>query len=241
MLTRREFVKVLVAMGGSAMLSPLGRLKRLYSDEPSLEQSTTSQTPLIGELYAGFLLLPDGAPVPPTVKYPERGVPTFCGVGAGRDSLEPTPVIRSFSAVTDLTQEVNFPVYTLSKLPEGLHLAGANLIQHKTGEIFAAVIDFQSRHRHSGDWETTVSIWAQPEFPRPFPLWSSKPVEPGGPAVILEKVGFLPSPGVMVTDQQGAVFHWIENGVLYTLRAEPGLSREEALTLASLLSLETNR
>jgi len=240
MLTRRDFIRILVAVGGSVVLSPLNSLKRLYSfnEESSLEQSATlHQTSSLGELYAGFLLLPDGATVPPTVKYPERGMPTFCGVGAGQDGLEPTAVIKSFSAVTDLAREVDFPVYTLSKLPEGLRLAGANLIQHKTGEIFAAVVDFQSHNKRSGDWETTVSIWAQPEFPRPFPLWSSDPVEPGGPAVILEKVGFLPSPGIMVVTQQGAVFHWIKNDILYTLGAELGLSRRETLALVPLLSL----
>ncbi|MDH7475772.1 MAG: hypothetical protein QHJ74_17490 [Anaerolineae bacterium] len=137
MLTRRDFIKILAAMG-TVLLSPLNRLKGLYSfnGESSLEQSATlPQTFPLGEVYAGFLLLPDGAPVPPTVKYPERGMPTFCGVGAGRDGPEPTAVIKSFSTVTDLAREIAFPVYTLSKLTEGLRLAGANLIQHKTGEV----------------------------------------------------------------------------------------------------------
>ena len=244
MLTRRDFIKILAAMSGSVLLSPLSRLKGLYSfnGESSLEQSATlPQTSPLGEFYAGFLLLPDGAPVPPTVKYPERGMPAFCGVGAGRDGPEPTAVITSFSTVTDLAREVAFPVYTLSTLPGGLRLAGANLIRHETGEVFAAVVDFQSQNRRSRDLETTVSIWAQPEFPRPFPLWSSDPVEPGGPAVILEKVSFLPSPGVMVATPQGAVFHWIKDDILYTLIAELGLSYQETLTLASLLSLEANR
>lgn len=120
-------------------------------------------------------------------------------------------------------------------------MAGAKLIRHETGEVFAAVVDFQSQNRRSRDLETTVSIWAQPEFPRPFPLWSSDPVEPGGPAVILEKVSFLPSPGVMVATPQGAVFHWIKDDILCTLIAELGLSHQETLTLASLLSLEANR
>ncbi len=232
MLTRRDFIKMLVAVGGP-MLLPFSRQKRLY---PLLEQSTTfPQSFLVGELYAGFLLLPDGAPVPPIVKYPERGVPTFCGVGAGRNG--PTAITRSFSAVGELAREVSFPIYTPGKLPEGLRLARASLIQHETGEIFAAVVDFQSRESSSDDdWETTVSVWAQPEFPRPFPLWSSQPVERGGPAVILAKVDFLPSPGIMVVTRKGAVFHWIRNDILYTLIAESGLSGEETLALVSSLS-----
>ncbi len=198
------------------------------------------QTSLLGEIYAGFLLLPDGAPVPPNVKYPERGMPTFCGVGAGRGGPTPTAVSKSFSTAAEMAREVDFPVYTFSKLPERLRPAGANLIRHETGEVFAALVDFQSHNGRSGDWETTVSIWVQPEFPRPFPLWSSDPVEPGGPAVVLEKVDFLPSPGVMVATRQGAVFHWIRNDILYTLIAELGPSREEALALVSLLALAAN-
>lgn len=244
MLTRRDFIKILAAMGGSILLSPLNKLKGLHSfnGESSLEQSATlPQTSSLGEFYAGFLLLPDGAPVPPTVEYPKRGIPTFCGVDAGRDGLEPTAVIKSFSTAAELAQEVTFPIYALSKLPYGLRSAGANLIQHETGEVFAAVVNFQSHSSRSEDWETTVSIWAQPEFPRPFPLWSSDPVEPGGPAVILEKVDFLPSPGVMVATLRGAVFHWIKHNILYTLIAELDLSHQETLALVPLLALEANR
>ncbi|NBD35313.1 MAG: hypothetical protein GVY30_04865 [Chloroflexi bacterium] len=82
-----------------------------------------------------------------------------------------------------------------------------------------------------------MSIWSQSDFPRPFPLWSSDPVEPGGPAVVLEKVDFLPSPGIMVTTRRGYVFHWIENDVLYTLITEFDPSREEAFALVPSLAL----
>ena len=97
MLTRRDFVKILATIGSSILLLPLNRLKKAYSlnENFSLGQPAIfPQTSPLGEFYAGFLLLPDGAPVPPKVKYPERGMPTFCGVGAGQDGAEPTAVIN---------------------------------------------------------------------------------------------------------------------------------------------------
>lgn len=244
MLTRRNFIKFLAVVGSGVLLPPLNKLRwlDLFNQHVSWGPPETLLPPTssLGEIYAGFLLLPDGAPVPPNVKYPERGMPTFCGVGAGHGGPVPTAVSQSFSTAAEMAREVDFPVYIFSKLPERLRQAGATLIRYETGEVFAALVDFQSHNGRSGDWETTVSIWAQPEFPRPFPLWSSEPVEPGGPAVALEKVDFLPSPGVMVTTRQGAVFHWIRNDVLYTLIAEPGPSHEEALALVSLLTLAAN-
>jgi len=149
-------------------------------------------------------------------------------------------VSKSLSTAADLAKEVDFPVYTFSKLPEGLRPIGANLIRHKTGEVFATSVDFQSYNKETDGWETRVSIWAQPDFPRPFPLWSSDSVEPGGLAVVLEKVDFLPSPGIMVATQQGYVFHWIEKDVLYTLIAEADLSHEDALALVLSLAFASN-
>lgn len=253
MLTRRNFLKFLIGIGSAILLPPRIGIRRAessnrhpFGDGPDTLLSTTSS---LGESYAGFLLLPDRAITPSSVKYPKRGIPTFCGVGVGRGGPAPTAVSRSFRAVGEIASEVSFPLYTFSKLPENLRPADAHLIAHDTGEVFAVLADFEAYNKHSGNWETTVSIWAHPEFPRPFPLWSSEPVEPDGPAVVPEKVNFLPSPGVMVTTQQGAVFHWIRNDVLYTLIAELGLSRDddvlspsydEALSLVSLLVLATN-
>lgn len=182
MLTRRDFIKLLAVISGNVLLPPLNKLMRwldLKDVSWGPPETLLPQTSSVGEIYAGFLLLPDGAPVLSNVKHPERGMPTFCGVGAGRGGPVPTAVIRSFSTAAEVAREVDFPIYTFSKLPDRLRPAGAKLIRHETGEVFAVVVDFQPHNGRSGDWETTVSIWAQPEFPRPFPLWSSDTVKRG--------------------------------------------------------------
>jgi len=81
-------------------------------------------------------------------------------------------------------------------------------------------------------WVTSLTVAAQCVFPTPFPLWWSEPVEPGGPVVVLEKVSFLPWPGIMVATAMGYAFHWIKDSVLYTLLAEYGPSRADAIALA---------
>lgn len=234
MFTRRDFIKVMGWLGG-IILTPLGRLRRWESTDLA-----RADAPPEGELYAGFLLLPEGTPIPPMVSPSELGVPIMCGVGVGRGGPHPTAVTKYMNTHHDLAQEVSFPVYTFYKLPGHLRAAGAHLIKHETGEVFSAAVNFDSYNLEAREWEEgTVSISADPDFPRPFPLWSSNPVEPGGPATTLEKVDFLPAPGIMVVTQDGYVFHWIENEILFTMVMEHTPSLEEARSLArSLVMVE---
>ncbi|MEJ5308603.1 MAG: hypothetical protein WHX52_02420 [Anaerolineae bacterium] len=249
MLTRRNFLKFLVGVGNAILLPPFTGIGKFGSSNKNssrrVSQTLFSTALPLGEVYAGFVLLPEGSPVPAYVQYPKSGIPTFCGVGEG---ASPTAVSKPFRTVEETAKKVNFSLYTFGSLPENLRLTGAHLLEHSTGEVFAVLIDFQSYNKCSKNWQTTVSIWAQPEFPKPFPLWSSMPVEPDGPAVVPQKVDFLPSPGIMVATRQGAVFHWIRDDVLYTFIAEPGLpcgnetssSYDEALSLVSSLVLTAN-
>jgi len=208
MVTRRDFVRTMAMVGVSALLIPLDKSEWLESVEQLPKGSSlhplSFQEPSGGELYGGFLLLPDGAPVPPIVRYPARGIPIVCGVGVGRGGPNPTAVSKQLDTATDLANEVDFPVYTLKECVKELRPSGANLIKYETGQVFAAAVDFQSYSKQAAKWETTASIWAQPDFPRPFPLWASDPVEPDGPAVVLEKTDALPTPGIMVATQLGS-------------------------------------
>lgn len=225
MLSRRKFIKSVAALGGawlataSSFAQSVGREMRSDSVVPA-----STQTSPEGELYAGFLLLPEGAPVPSTVRYPE-----YDDLGA--------LLGRFLGTAEDLAKEVGFPVRTFRKPPDGLRPLGAGLSRLETGQIVAASIDFESYNEATTSWETTVRICGMLVFPTPVPLWSGNSAEVDGPAVILQKVDFLPSSGIMVTTQAGYVFHWIEHRVFYTLTAEYGPSSEEARALADLLTL----
>ncbi len=223
MLSRRSLLKTLAAVG-SALLLPVDKLAKLRSPFPAQPEA-----PSEGDLYAGFLLLPSGAAVPSFVKYPVPGIPR---VG----DPNPTAVTRFFDTPLALAKATRFAVYSPSRLPAGFRAGSAYLVEHDTGEAFGAGVGFEWYNGVANTWECTLSIWAQPAFPRPYPLWSSDPGEPGAPAVVLERVTFLPSPGIMVSTPVGYAFHWIWEGVLYTMRAEYGPSREEAIDLASSLA-----
>lgn len=232
MLNRRTFIKALAILSGGLLVKRSNSKKVAEVSQEEVQAGISTS----GEHYGGFLLLPEEAPIPPTVKPPQHGIPIVCGVGTGENTSKPTAESRSFNSGTSLAQEVNFPIYAIEKSPEHIRPFGAYLIKHKSGEPFAAAVNFQTYNEKRKAWETTLSIWSQPDFPKPFPLWSSKPVEPGAPSVILHKVNFLPSPGIMVITQRGWVFHWIENNILYTFIAEFKPSHKEVLALVPLLA-----
>lgn len=227
------FVTLVLLLGWPKSL--LFRERKGQTPSQQVASNRMVQEPNEGEIWEGFLLLPEGASVPKFVIYPELGIPIVCGVGVAQGGAIPTAVSEIFNSVEALAQVVNFPVYTLDHLPEGLRVGNVHLIKHRTGEIFAAFVAFHSYNKTTNNWETIVSIWAHPEFPRPFPLWSSNPVEPDGPAVRPMKVDFLPSPGVEVTTQAGYVYHWIRQEVLYTLTVEPSPNEKWARNIASAL------
>lgn len=242
---RRQFLRGTFGSLGAMIaaragwLFPEGR-QVLARARSTIQEGVALQPPVEGELYAGFLLLPEGAPVPATVKYSRLGIPIACGVGVGRGGPELTSVTKPVATPADLAREGHFPAYTLSKLPEGLRPAGGYLIKHISGESFGGLLSFETHNAQTNSWEPTVRIWAQPDFPRPFPMWSSNPVEPEGLSVTLEKVDFLPSPGILIRSTEGHVFLWIENDVLYMLTAEYGQSLEESQALvASLARVES--
>jgi hypothetical protein len=240
---RRQFLR-----GASGLMGGIfaARVAGLFPEaQPALAQGgnpvSVERPPTqvdVGELYGGFLLLPDGAPIPDFVQTSRFGVPIFCGVG--HSETEPTVTSRLFNTAEELAEYITFPIYTFQVLSNDLHLLGANLIEHETGEVYAISVDFQSYNQEIEDLETTVSIWAYPDPLKPQPLWSIAPVEPGRLAVIPEKVDFLlPTPGVLYRLPKGFVFHWIEDEILYTLIAEhtQALERIQQELLMSLKRL----
>ncbi|MEM2126040.1 MAG: twin-arginine translocation signal domain-containing protein [Candidatus Methanosuratincola sp.] len=90
MLTRRDFIKFL-SLVGAGTLTPLRRFLRLTSLEEAPHQQEDT-----GELYADFLLLPEGTAVPNFVQYPKVPMPRLCGVGAESEDTRPDAVIHFF-------------------------------------------------------------------------------------------------------------------------------------------------
>lgn len=114
------------------------------------------------------------------------------------------------------------------------------LIKHDTGEVYGNWVIFEALDPNTKVWYPAVSIFAQADFSRPFPLWISDPKEPNGPSVVHEKVDFLPNEsgsGVLVRHLAGFTLHWICKDILYTLTVEhlPNLDPESAADLLVLI------
>ena len=227
MLTRRDFIKLMSFFGGAA-IAPVRWLGKWAGVQPPLFGDPLED----GEIHEGLLLLPDGAKVPEFVKYPRKGIPIYCGVGENDNHLAST---TSFKTDTELGNSVFFPVYTIKNPPAPFVQTDAYLTLHSTEDIYSSTICFGDQNADNERSVWHIAISAYPEFPRPHPLWNSEPVELDGPSLKLDKVDFLPRPGVMASSQLGFTFYWVEEEVFYTLVMEPIPDFQVALDLLSRL------
>ncbi len=231
MLTRREILKT-IGTSGVVLGTPLSRLFRASS---SADAAGASADPAAGELYAGFLLLPDGAPVPSTVQPSRFGTPIVCGLG-GKPA---TARSMHYGTHTEVAKNAAVPLYSPSHLPPTLRPAGGDIIEYEWGGVFTASLDFETYQSDSNTWGGgEVSLWAETEFPRPYPFWMTSIA-----GVPPKKVGFLPAPGLQVASGMGSsgrrlgyTFYWIDNGFLHWLRVENYSSEDEAQALATTLT-----
>lgn len=230
MLSRRSFLKSLAGVG-AVILLPIE--KRLGF--PTANQRKGISLALAEEdLYAGFVILPEGSPAPSFVQPSVRGVPIVCGVGEGRGGPPAQAKFEEFGANGDVRAQLPFRMAYLPdtvSLPEG----GGSILRHPTGEIYGSTLLYGELPGADPDSNSNaIRIWAVPDFPRPFPLWESNSVEPGGPEARFLKVDFLPSDGLMQATDEGYVFYWIDDNVLHTLYAdtsEPLASVEKVIRL----------
>jgi hypothetical protein len=227
MITRRDFIKTMSLLSG-AVLTPVHWLGKWAGVQPAQAEELE-----VGELYAGFVLLPEGARVPEFVRQPRLGIPNFCGVG---DSTGPLASTTSFKTDQDLANNVTFPIYTIKEQPMFLVQNDIYVTKHPTGEIYCTTICFSDSQTNNeiGKWK--VYLWAYPDFPQPYPLWSSEPVESDNPFITLDKVAFLPQPGIISPTADGYAVYWIERDVLYYVLLEPVPDFQYAQTILENLS-----
>jgi len=225
MFNRRDVLKKSAVLAGTLSLLGLDRL--------SAKADTGG--PDAGELYEGFLLLPQGTQSPPQVVYPVPGPPVVCGVSGGKA----TAVAKPFERHDLLRKESGIPLYAVNNLPPSIQPDGGYLIEQEWGSVFLALLGYKVQDSSTGLWEAGMSLTAQPTFPRPFPFWyGPSPTGVDGIARGLwpVKVSFLPAPGLQVTSTLGQSFYWISRNVLYTLKIEhPAISSNSAQAIAAAL------
>lgn len=228
MISRRDFIKSF-AVFSTAVLNPLRGIKVW-----SYREFFQPREEIVGELYAGFILLPDGAPIPNFVQPPKSEPPILCGVG---DNHDPTATTKSFSSISEMRKNLEFPIYSLEKTPTNLELLGGHLVIHTTGEIYSSLISFGVRPSHLDRTVSIVSLWAFHDITIPYPLWFSDPLDTSETQFILEKVNFLPAPGIMTPTSGGYVFYWIMNEILYSIAIDPADSFDNAINIINSLKL----
>ena len=232
MITRRDFIKTMSLLSG-AVLAPVRWLGKWTGISP---RNMIEEENPVGELYAGFLLLPEGVKVPEFVEYPTSGTPAVCGVGDAKDSSM-TGFGKAFSTLEELTKEIPFPFYTLDPLPSNIRFAGGSMLLHSTGKIYDASTCFEILNPENDRWDIFAAIEIQPEYPRPYPLWSVENTEMDSFTSQFEKVDFLPAAGVAISTVRGYVFHWLEDDRLHTFVANSGTEISTARLLLESLTL----
>lgn len=201
----------------------------------------------VGELYGGFLLLPEGAPIPPYVQDYIFGIPTMCNVGTS-EKPGSGAIHRALINSDSLSQLGRFPVYELAldRLPPqiaDIRFRDTSLITHTSGEIFGGWVNYNTHDSTTGLDFTSVTIMAQVDHPRPFPLWSNEPVEDGGRALILEKVDYVPGgAGIKIESLSGFTLHWIHQDIYYALTTQhlPGIEAQTLTSALRLIEVATN-
>jgi len=189
-VSRRPFLGRAVVAGALAVaarfLPPIGRLRTL----PSVP---LAQGQAAGELYAGFLLLPEDAHVPATVKPPPAGTTPIMEHLPG--GPQPTGTIKQLASAQDLAKALPFPLYTLRQVPPGLRRGAAWLQQGGSGLTYMASVTYQSYNSEHGVWLDNVSISALPNFPSPYPFWSTTRGLPANAVTAPQNISVLPAPG----------------------------------------------
>lgn len=229
---RRRFLRGTFGSLGAIIAARVGWLfpegqQALAGIRRAAQEGTAAQSPVEGELYSGFFLLPEGAPVPDFVQK-ARGIilhgdddlhdPTLAGEGIQVNSLE------------ELRGHISFPLYIPTTLPPNMQFINANVLRFvRSGEIWGVAINFGTGNTADG----LISVWAAPEFPRPFPVWPVRfPFAYDSGPILPEKATLSPSPGVMLPSVLGYIFQWIRHDILYALVVENHPSREYAETIA---------
>lgn len=224
MISRREFIKLAGTLGG-LFLVPVGRVGRWFPANAA-DVGLLSE----GELYAGFLLLPEGASLPAFVEPGQTIALHRPGENPGRVEL--------FNTLEEWRNQVTFPLYVPSELPPGFQFSGAGITRHqRSGAIWNAMLSFGNPQSKNDEQISHISLVATLEYPRPVPVWPvHDPHLPGEVIVNPRKVAWpTTTPGVMLPSAQGNIVQWIDNDIHYMLVAEHDRHYEATEAVAKVL------
>jgi hypothetical protein len=246
---RRGFLRGMLGGLGALVVARAGWLfpegqpilarARQVDDPSSREQNgPLGQEMALGELYAGFLLLPTpSAFLPMSIQF-ARGISLHGGIDP---SLEGETL--KLSSPEELVASLPFPLFVLGEVPHGLELKDASIIRYKQSRsIWAATITYGA-YDDLGTLDRRITLVAQTEYAKPHPVWPVRDPQfqptaedPEEHYVPPEKVSFV-SVGlaVLLPSADGHILQWIQRNILYTLVAEHDRARSAIDTLVESL------
>jgi hypothetical protein len=196
----------LLQQGGA--LAALALLRRLPGGSPMARPEKDPPTPPAtgaGELWEGFVLLPEGAPIPPFVTC--APAPILCQTDGSPEAEALRGEILPVQDLNEARARSSLPLYQ----PVGMPLHQGRIIRFQQGgSVFSVMLDF-------GLKEPEVRLWARPIYPRPYPIWPVRHPDQPERLIQPEKISFTPAPGVLLPTADGYMVQWIERSILYTL------------------------
>jgi hypothetical protein len=112
-----------------------------------------------GEVWEGFVLLPEGAPIPPFVTC--APAPILCQTDGSPEAEALRGEILPVQDLNEARARSSLPLYQ----PVGMPLQRGRIIRFQQGgSVFSVMLDF-------GLKEPEVRLWARPIYPRPYPIW----------------------------------------------------------------------
>ncbi|WP_448595204.1 hypothetical protein [Thermoflexus hugenholtzii] len=183
---RRRLLRQSLALAGLALLRriPGG------THAPRTAGSAGSAPPRLGpgeeELWEGFVLLPEGAPIPPFVSC--APAPILCQTDGRPEAEALRGEILPVQDLNEARARSSLPLYQ----PVGMPLQRGRIIRFQQGgSVFSVMLDF-------GLEEPEVRLWARPIYPRPYPIWPVRHPDQPERLIQPEKISFTPAPGVLL-------------------------------------------
>ncbi len=193
---------------GSA-LAALALLRRLPGGLPMARPENAPPTPPAtgaGEVWEGFVLLPEGAPIPSFVTC--APAPILCQTDGSPEAEALRGEVLPVRDLAEARAQIPFPLYRPTELP---FQQGQVIRFRGGGRVFIVMLDFGRASEPEG------SLWARPIYPRPYPVWPVRHPEQPEIPVPPTKVFFTPAPGVLLPTVDGYMVQWIKQDVLYIL------------------------
>jgi hypothetical protein len=224
---RRRLLRQSLALAGLALL-------RRIPGGTHAPRTAGSAPPRLGpgegELWEGFVLLPEGAPLPSFVSC--APAPILCQTDGSPEAEALRGETLTFTELAPLRSLIRFSLYWPSRLPPGIVWQGATVTRFaRSGEVFSVSLNFGD-----GKGVPRIQVIAQPMYPSPYPVWPvyapDRPEEP----IFPEKVFFTPRPGLLLPSAQGHLALWIEQNTLYVFIAEHDPRLESNIELIKSLN-----